>query len=193
MKAAIVFAVFSLSVSECSGAVLNLIPNSDFDSDAGITAWAVITTGAVSWSPNDWMNLPNSGSMALETNETQALASANSACFLVTPSATFAFGGKTQSLTLGAKLQMSCRAYSDSQCASVVDGFNQFGLQTVSFPWASLQESSGTLPSNAHSVDCELNATVGTSNGPTTTQVDGLYFNSTTGAVPVRLQSFVVD
>lgn len=172
----------------------NLLPNGDFSATNKIAGWS-ITIGHGQWVADDANNAPGSGSLELDMDEINSLSRADSSCFAVIPGAPYNFAGEGKVLTSTFGLQMSCYAYADTACtqAQYITNLSPLGMQSLDNSWAPLAAASGSLPDNAHSVQCDLVASVSPSNAFTVVRADNVYFNSSQPVTPVRLQSFDVD
>jgi hypothetical protein len=181
-----------VSISACAFAT-NLLPNGDFSSATQITGWSN-SRGANSWSSDDANGSPSSGSLQTQTDAVGDPEDTISACFAVTPSAAYSYGGETRQIgQTGATVLFTCTSYLVAGCLGNVHDLSPVPLMSVTTMWPSLAASaSGTLPANAQSVNCATHVDNALGGTAETVHFDNLFFDSTAPAVPVRLQSFEV-
>jgi len=190
-----ILAIFAGIQTHVGAAEVNLLPNGDFSAANQIAGWNAATIGHVLWVAEDADNNSGSGSIELDMDENNPTTPVTSACFTVVPGAAYSFSGQGRMLTSTFGLQVTCDAYADAVCtqAQYITTLSYLGLQALGNSWAPLATASGSLPADAHSVQCNLAAEVSPSNAFTAVRVDNIYFKSAQPATPVRLQSFKVD
>jgi hypothetical protein len=149
----------------------NVLPNSTFSAASQLTSWSCAgTSGSIArWSMDDASSAANSGSLELEAAgyidpidfiPLPGDVTCTSLCMRVLPDSAYTYGGQSRSVagTVG-PLTFTCQSFVTDNCNDTGVALIPAPTMSVAASWNSTAAStSGTLPSNAHSVKCDVEA-----------------------------------
>lgn len=178
----------------------NLLPNGDFSVANKLTGWSNTTPD--DFDPTlDADGNPQSGSLQLKVLPNK-YAGPTSACFSVVPGSAYNYGGQStlsKLFDLGGRMStyMTCSVYPNTNCSGNGTPLNDplvisptiFAVNVFSSP----QSTTGIVPSDAISADCELYATYFTNltETPNPVNVDNLFFNSIAPTASVTVDGYM--
>jgi len=181
----------ALLVSSAIADDANFLLNGDFANAAMASGWTCHSIfGSQTWSSDDSGAMATSGSIELSASAYgdqnswfQGLEICDSSCFDVRPGAAYSYGGQSRLIAVAGAagssfvMHFSCGVYAQDSCSGSPTWLPA-PATSMAAGWTAPISLDGTLPANAVSAGCQLQAIADGENASGTGHFDNLFFTT---------------